>query len=124
MPIELRYDLQKNILFATIGEQITRSEFSESLEKIIHSIDYPPDVKVLWDARLVNMPDSDKSFLKDFIEIRKKYPERGKTKLAIVVSTDLSFGMSRMYEAFSGDLPQSIMVFRNPIDGEQWLLKK
>jgi hypothetical protein len=60
----------------------------------------------------------------DLIEIRKKYPERGNAKIAIVASTDLSFGMSRMYEVFSGNLPQTIMVFRNLEEAEQWLVKQ
>ena len=55
------------------------------------------------------------------IEMRKRYPERGNAKLAIVVHSDFSFGMSRMYEMLSDRLPQSIMVFRDYAKAEQWL---
>jgi hypothetical protein len=40
---------------------------------------------------------------------------------AIVVQSDLGFGMSRMYELLRGDLTQTIRVFRDVDQAKRWL---
>ena len=51
-----------------------------------------------------------------------KYPERGSTKRAIVVASDLGFGLANMYEKWSTGLPQVMRVFRDINEAERWLL--
>jgi hypothetical protein len=121
MPINLRYDRVKKILYATIQEQTNPNEFSNATKEMVSSNEYPPDVRVLWDARSAKLPLFDTRILMEFIEIRKRYPERGKAKLAIIVSNDFAFGITRMYEMLSSHLPQNIMVFKDFGQGEQWL---
>ena len=123
MPIDLHYDREKNILYVTIGEQITQEEFSKAIEKITHSDEFPPDVPTLWDLRTGDFTTADSSLTTLFIEIRKKHPERGKAKIALIVSDDLAFGMSRMYELKAFDLPQEMRVFRDYAEGEQWIIQ-
>jgi hypothetical protein len=100
------------------------------MKKIVSSDDHPPNVLTLWDARSVRIKlDAESVQAKGgetqvflaMIEMRKRYPERGNTKLAIVVPSDFSFGMSRMYEMLSDHLPQTIMVFREYSEAERWL---
>ena len=121
MPVDLRYDKEKSILYATVREQLSPNEFSNAAKEIVCSNDYPPDVRILWDIRSIKMPLLVSRQFIDFTEIRKKYPERGKAKIAVIVSSDLAFGMSRMYEMLSSDLPQHVMIFKNIDQGEQWL---
>jgi hypothetical protein len=121
MPIDLRYDAAKNILYATIQGQIQRNEFAEALRAITNSSEYPPDVAVLWDARFVEMSSVDSKYELELIGIRKSFPERGNSKIAIIVSSTMAFGMGRMYEQLSGSLPQNIMVFKEIEPGENWL---
>lgn len=121
MPIDIRHDQEKKILYVTIRDQICQNEFADTLERITNSDNYPPDVAILWDARSVNMPVADKQFVSNLVEIRKRYPERKKSKIAIIAPSDFTFGMSRMYEMLSGGLPKNIMVFRDFMKGEQWL---
>jgi hypothetical protein len=125
MPIELRYDREKGILYATVKDQLTPDELGSVLEKITSSKEYPKNVPTLWDMRAFNFNSLDRELEIRFIEVRKRYPDRGKTKLAIIVSSDFAYGMFRMYEllSISQDLPQDIMVFRNYIEGEKWLLE-
>jgi len=121
MPIDLKYDRAVKILHATIREHISPDEFSDATKEMISSDEYPPDVKVLWDARSIKKLPFDMNVMMEFIEIRKKYPERGKARLAIIVSGDFAFGISRMYEMLSSHLPQNIMIFKDYDQGKQWL---
>jgi len=122
VPVDLRYDREKKILYATVNEKLLQNEIANVFEEITNSDDYPPDVAVLWDARTMNVLSANRQYEIDLIKTRKKFPARGKSKVAIIVSSDLSFGLMRMYEMDTGDLPQNIMVFRNYNEGEQWLL--
>jgi hypothetical protein len=130
MPLELRYDGEKRLLYVTVDGNVHVNEFDDVTKSIVSSDDYPPDTPTLWDARSVSAKldaqavqasGGEKQFLLKLIELRKRYPERGNAKLAIVVSSDFSFGMSRMYEILSDRLPQRIMVFRDYAEAEKWL---
>ncbi len=122
MPVELYYDKKKDALFGIMRGLITIEENENALNTIMKSDQYPPDIRTLWDVREQDFTNIDADFEMRLIELRKKYPERGNARMALVVSTDLGFGMSRMYQNLSANLPQNIMVFRDYADAEKWLL--
>jgi len=39
-----------------------------------------------------------------------------------VASDDIHFGLSRMYEMMTDEMPQGVHVFRSMADAEQWLV--
>ena len=122
MPIELRYDRKQGVLYSVVTSPITLEEFGASMARIIQSDDYPPDVRTLWDLRELDFEPVYRPFEEQVIDIRQKFPERGAAKIALVVASDLGFGMTRMYEILSNEMPQNVMVFRNCEEGEKWLL--
>jgi hypothetical protein len=119
MPISFEYDTEKNILYATIIEKLSAKEFFDALKKITD--DYPPNTHLLWDASSVYMPIGNDQCKMDIIEIQKKFPPESKTKIAIITSSDFTFGTTRRYEMLSSKWPQNIMIFGNFADGEEWL---
>jgi len=121
-PYELHYYGDQKFLKVVVQGLLPRDEFAEAVRRITRSEDYPPDIPVLWDTRLAEMPAVDSKFERDLIEIRKTFPERGKAKIAILVSENVAFGMGRMYEMLSSSLPQRIMVFRQYEEAVKWLL--
>ena len=44
--------------------------------------------------------------------------------IAIIATTDVAFGMSRVYEAYADETGFDIMVFRNSEDAEAWIQEK
>ena len=124
MSTDIHYDREKNILHIVVHDVITVDEFGDILEKITRAEEYAPDVPALWDLSAVDASKADTSIIEKLITVRERYPERGKTKLAMVASSALAFGLSRMYEALSADLPQTIGVFRDRVEAEQWLQKE
>jgi len=121
MSADLRYDREKNILHIVLHGSVTLDEFADVLETITHTEEYPPDVPAIWDLSALDTSDLDISMIELLNDIRKRFPERGLTKLAIVASSELTFGLSRMYEAFSADLPQMLRVFKDTGSAELWL---
>ncbi|BHH81919.1 hypothetical protein [Desulforhopalus sp. 52FAK] len=126
MPIKLEYLRDLNILIATVESPATMEMFKQTINEIISSIEYPPDVSTIWDLRKLDFDSIDSNFVKGVIAIRKDIDiSRGNVKIAYVVSSDLSFGMTRMYQIFSEieGLAQSIQIFRNLDDAKKWLLQ-
>ena len=121
MSADLRYDQERNILHVILHGLITVDQLRNILHKITHAEEYPPDIPALWDLTAVDAGEVDLSMIEKFIGTRERFPERGITKLAILTSSELAFGLSRMYEAMSVDLPQTIRVFKDRATAEQWL---
>lgn len=123
MPIELRYYPEDEYLVATLKSPVTTAEFRESMETILNSEQYPPDVRTIWNGQKLDFHQITRGFQERIVEIRCEYPERGKAQLAFVVADDLGFGMARMYEILSEGLPQESRVFRSLEEGQKWLVR-
>ena len=54
----------------------------------------------------------------------RKHLDRGDAKIACVVSSDVGFGMGRMYEILSDKLPQQVCVFKKMEDAKDWIKTK
>jgi len=123
MPVELRYDREKEVLCVAVKGPLTPEEFEGALKDIIRSDQFPPDIRSLWDMREADLKDIDRGIEERLINIRKEYPERGSARVAVVVVNDRDFGMSRMYQSLSEDLSRPMQVFRSYTEAEDWLLR-
>jgi len=124
MQVEHHYDKEKNVLIGIVEGKISFEAFNDIMRKIVTSTEFPPDCNTIWDLRKADLSSIDSKFIEILISIRKKYPERGKAKIAFIVDSDLSFGLTRMYEMISNQLPQVINVFRDYKEAEEWLIKE
>jgi len=120
--MDLQYDKNKKILTCLCKGPVSTGEFKASLALMVSSQEYPPAVDVLWDVREADPASFDISLVGQAVSIRQNYPQRGDSKLAVVASDDLRFGLSRMYEMMTDEMPQDIHIFRTVADAEQWLL--
>ena len=124
MSIQIHFDKKKEILYCYFGESFTFEDVESTLFAITHGSEYPPDVNTLWDMGKIDFSEVDESFIQRIISMRRKFPERGNAKVALIVSSDLGFGLSRMYKSFSevAEMSQNINVFRDRAKAEKWLL--
>ena len=125
MTIDLKYDKHKRILVVTGIGEITAQEIASTFDKIGGSPEYPPNADRIWDLRKADLTSLDEKSLLKIIQLAKQYPEFANYSMALIASTDLSYGVSRMYELLSeGELPRNIMVFREYSEGEKWILQE
>lgn len=122
MAVHCEYNSDKKILECVIEEKLTIDVFRSTLNMIVNSEEYPPDTNTLWDLRNFDFSTIDAETQRQWVDLRKKHPERGKAKMAIVVDSDMNFGKSRMYEMWSSELPQRMRVFRDYPEALAWLL--
>lgn len=125
MSIELTHDQSKRILYISTGEDFTVNEFVESLKSILSSPDYPPHINTIWDISQLNFNQIDSQFESSLVKVLEQNPERASAMTAMVVASDVGYGMSRMFQSLCNQkgLPQRFSVFRNYADAEAWLLK-
>lgn len=124
MPIELRFDREKKILHLMTSREVTVDEFDRALNDITHSEEYPPDVPTLYDMRALDFTRFDTDSIRHYVDLYQSHPERGKTKLAVIVDSLFALGIARMTETLASvsGVPHRIKIFMDPAEGEEWLL--
>ncbi len=122
MPVTYQYDAEKQAIYGAMTGSLTVEEYRSVGEEIVSSENHPPSVRSIWDLRGLDFSSVVREFLDELIHIRASFPERRSARLAFVVSDDLGFGMTRMFEILGEDLGDETMVFRDYIKAEEWLL--
>ena len=123
MAIGFKYDSEKKVLYITLEGEVLLKELDQLYRDIVTSTEFPPDIRSVWDLRKADLSLIDLNFIEKIFYVRKKYPERSNAKAAFVADSDLSYGVSRMYEVLSSfEFPQQIQPFREFSKAEEWIL--
>ncbi|MDD8017860.1 MAG: hypothetical protein PHP42_05770 [Bacteroidota bacterium] len=125
-PITFSYDPKTRIRTAVFQDGVTDDDLVSAFTKLFQSPDIDPFADDLTDLRLVKKiaitSDGLQRLLSLFSGIEK--PAELK-KLAIVGETDMTFGVSRIYQIMGENIvPKRIQVFRTIDEAMQWLLDK
>ena len=125
MPITSQVDKSKNLTIYTLTGELTIDEIHEALKSFWEA--HELTLNLLWDARsaiVTNLKSSDIESIATFIsQYRDRFEERKDGKAAIVASTDLQYGLSRIVEALYEieDFPTNLQAFRTIEEAIQWL---
>lgn len=107
----------------TVSGVLTREEIIHAYEDFVQH-DVTPFL--LWDFTDADLSNISKEDMEQIITVTKTYAHLRKNgKTALLVPTDLSFGISRMYEAFIEirEHPLTINAFRSREKALAWLVK-
>jgi hypothetical protein len=123
MEISTQIDKARNHRSHKVNGSISVDEIKKMLATFYQSSEYDPDMDVLWDLRdadFSSVRSEDVASLTGMVE--KFWGQGGKAKAALIVSGDLDFGLSRMYEMLlTGSSPEKVMVFRDYDEAKNWL---
>ncbi len=124
MPISVQIDKKQGVVFRVIEGSITTEELIESFTAVLESDDYHPGMKTLTDMRDVihSATPQDVRRIAGFILDQMSTIEA--LKAAIVVSSDVSFGMTQMLKALVDRGSTDIRVFRELEEATLWLLEE
>ncbi|MDH5396038.1 MAG: hypothetical protein OEW97_07160 [Gammaproteobacteria bacterium] len=121
MAINFKYDSEKEFLVIKISGLLDWDKLRQAAENIATSTEFPKDVDTLYDLTEMDFSNITAEFEQKLIHFRKQL-DRGNAKIACLVANDVGFGMGRMYEVLSEDLPQQVRVFRELNEAQMWLL--
>lgn len=121
MVVEFRVDKDEGIVYGKLTGEVDIDKVLAGLVDIVESEDYSPGLSGITDLREMKW-ESDQGDLRKLvhflIEHRKKI---GKSRSAVVVSGDRTYGMSRMFEVFSEQAPVRVRVFRDYDRALRWI---
>ena len=123
MEISTRFNEEENLRIHKVEGTIDVDQIKEMLSALYNSPDYVPNMNALWDLRAADFTAVTTEQITSLTAIVEKYwGKGGQGKAALIVSRDLDFGLSRMYEMLlSGSSPDKVMVFRDYHEAENWL---
>ena len=126
MSIESTVNQDLNTILRTVTGELVLPDLKQAFTESTLHPDFKTNMHVIWDLTNADLSKSSSTEIIGAIEfIRSSSENRGTDyKIVIVAPDDLSFGMSRMFEAFGNELPISIHVLRNINDAYQCIEEK
>ena len=125
MPASIEHDRKTGIWRITIHGEISVADIVAVSSNLYGSDEYVVGAPRLWDARGVSGPVSIQGTdLQEIVNLPESGHLRSAGKVAVVVSRELDYGMTRMYQAFAEELPSSTRIFRDMAEAERWLLEE
>ena len=125
MPITSQIEKTKNLTFYTLTGELTLDEILNALKSFWEA--HTLTLNLLWDARsakLGQLKSSEISSIAGFIsQYKHRFEERKGGKAAIVASSNLQYGLSRIMGTFYEieGFPTQLKIFRIMDEAMEWL---
>ena len=123
MKVITHFDQKNRIRLHTVSGNITKELLLSALEGIYSNPDLESDVDVLWDLRAGDMSSfsaADVAAVRELVS--HHWGQKDATRAAIVVSRDITFGLSKMYASLlEAKMAGRVTVFRKYEDALEWL---
>ena len=123
MPISYRIDPENNLAFVKAKGVLKETDYIEVRSKLVKDPLFRPGMNQLADFRSVEKHELTSDGIHLFMdqEISLKPILKG-CRLAIVTSSDLHFGLTRMFIVEMGETESSMQVFRDMDEAKAWLI--
>ena len=121
--MNLRIDEEKNIAFIKLSGQLNREVILEAFDLTVSDKRYKSGMGRLWDFREADLSSIESKDIVEMAQYSLRFPSGiNDVKVAFVTSSDLEYGLSRMFEISSG-AKTPINVFRSIDEAEKWMME-
>ena len=125
MPIKSRIDLETGLVFHVADGILVMEELLAAFDTVASDPLFQSDMNVLWDVTGATIEGGGTDEIQALAAaIGRRLDHDGRHKVAIAAPQDLAYGLARMYEAYAGQLPIELNVFRSREKALQWLKGK
>jgi len=115
-------DKKDAVMIHTVTGEMTFDEIKSSYEAILSHPDFQEEMDAIWDIRDA---DASKFDSQDVIKIARYFEtqlkNRAEYKVAVIVSSDLEYDLSKIYQVAAADLPAKIGIFINLEEAKKWV---
>jgi hypothetical protein len=120
VPISHTVDAAAGLVSLRLEGAVTYEEFAAALAAVVADPAYRTGFSFLSDRRGAATPSSD--YARRVIELLRRHADEiGACRWATVVGSPAAYGMARMMEAISEELPVKIRAFTEVADAVAWL---
>ena len=125
MSINLKFIDDKQGIYVTLEGKVTLEDFKVGASEAYSEENIQTQNYQIIDFTNCSSFDLSSSDMQEIARIDKEASEKNPNiKIAIIAPTDVAFGMSRVYEAYTDETGFDTMVFRNSEDAEAWIQEK
>jgi hypothetical protein len=122
MPIESHIDSDGGLIFHTAEGLLVAEELLSAFDSVASDPVFRPTMGALWDLTGASIEAAGTDDVKTLAAaIGERLTESEYHKVAIAAPHDLTFGLARMYEAYTAQLPIELGVFRTRDEALEWL---
>jgi hypothetical protein len=122
MPFFYKIDKQRRLVMSTAAGVLSKAEVLGHQDQLLKDPDFDPSFSQLSDLTHVTGFEVTQADMRELTERTVFSPE---SRRAVIVSTDLAYGMSRMFGIFRESKGErGIRVFRKLEDALDWVIGK
>jgi hypothetical protein len=122
MAISYRIDPQLGLVHTTATGVLKDEELLAHKRRLAEDPEFKPEMKELSDVRAVERLEVTTEGVRRLVATdQEQAPQLSDYKLALVVSTDIVFGMARMYQTLTEESVENVRVFRELDEARAWL---
>lgn len=123
MPIETTIDVEKGLIIRKVIGKFIISDLEAAYAYSFDLPDYQPSMNALWDLLEADIAELTSEELTEVVQLVQSVTEKrgGGYKVAFVVPDEVSYGITRMFEAYGNNLRFQMSTFRNMDDANIWL---
>lgn len=122
MSVEFRIEKDEGIIYGTLKGEVNYTEVLSALTGLVEGEDYDSDLNGITDLREMKW-ESDQSDLRKLVQFLIRHRKQiGRSRSAVVVSSDRTYGMARMFEVFSSESSIKVRVFRDYDEAKRWVI--
>jgi hypothetical protein len=113
--VEYRYEPESNLLVVTVSGVVTNADFQDA-----RFPDVPADTLELMDLGGCTGTEITTSEVRRIASVDLQRPDRI-SRMAIVATQDVAYGLARMYQTLSSDMKTEVQIFRDRASARAWL---
>ena len=121
MPVNYKIDAVSRVVRATVRGLVTLEQEVDCLENFLGDPGFETGFGLLFDHRARGTVASVQHVRGMARAFQRHLEQLGKTRLAIVVSREASFGMARMFSILTENMPIDTHIFKDITEAEHWL---
>jgi len=121
MIVTTEIDTKVGVVVNTLTGPGSRSQFEDAFEGMLGNAEFESGMGVVWDVRdgaIDALSSSDVVRLVDFAASRLQM--RGLGRLAMLVTRNISYGVARMIDGYSSEIPVEREIFRDFDEAVRW----
>jgi hypothetical protein len=121
--MELQIDEEKNIAYIKLSGLLSKKIILSAFDLTVSDTRYKKGMGRLWDYRGADLSSLDSETITAMAQYSLRFPPGvNDVKVAFVTSTDLEYGLSRMFEMTS-KAKTPIRAFRAMDQAEKWMME-
>ncbi len=123
MPIETTIDVERDLIIRKVTGRFLIDDLEAAYAYTFEHPDYKPSMNALWDLLEADIAEVTSEELTQVVQLVQSVADhRGSDyKVAFVAPDEVSYGITRMFEAYANNLEFQMFSFRNMDDASSWL---